>query len=241
MFRRPLIVCLLPLLAVGGCATGKQRSTNEKINQWLLASEVDVPPVPYLIQPPDVIVVSSPMAKELDGQGGAVRSDGKFVFNLVGPLDVAGKTTDQVAQDLKRLYRRYYNTDKLDLIVRVTEYRSKFVYVFGQVTRPGPKPYTGRDSALRVLADAGFNQDAWPERVVVVRPHEDPGIKQKITIDVAGMYERGDMSQNVLLEDGDLLYVPPTPLAQLNVTFAKLLAPIRPASALLGVATGRPF
>jgi protein involved in polysaccharide export with SLBB domain len=229
---------MLILTLAAGCASRSEPSTNQKVNQWLLSSELDVLPVPYTVQPPDVLAISAPRVKEIDGRVATIGSDGAIAMNLIGSLSVAGKTTDQIAADLKRILKRYYQQGSLDVAVRVEKYASRFIYVFGQVNQPGRIPWTGRDSLLKVIATTGFNDNAWISRVAVVRPHEDPNIKQKITIDVEAMYEKGDVSRNVLLEDGDLVYVPPTPLAQLNVTFQALLAPIRPASALAAAATG---
>jgi len=63
--------------------------------------------------------------------------------------------------------------------VQVTEFKSKVVYVFGQVDEPGTKPFTGRDTLLDMLGQARLNENAWPQKIVIVRPNEDPSIKQK--------------------------------------------------------------
>jgi hypothetical protein len=48
-------------------------------------------------------------------------------------------------------------------------------------------------------------------------------------IDFDKMATSGDMRMNMLMQEGDILYVPPTPLAWLGLRFRELLFPITPA------------
>ena len=55
--------------------------------------------------------------------------------------------------------------------VVVQEYRSRTIYVVGEVARPGPYPLTGHTTLVEVLAKAGPTANAGAE-VVVVRPQK---------------------------------------------------------------------
>ncbi len=136
---------------------------------------------------------------------------------------------------------KYYGKEALDIVVIVKEYRSKQLYVFGRVGTPGIRPYTGRDTILKVLADSRLVEGSWGERIVVVRPNEDPKIKQRVTLDVTKMYESGDLTENILLEEGDLVYVPPTPMTQFGMTVNHILFPLRPAITLTEMIFLGPF
>jgi len=81
---------------------------------------------------------------------------------------------------------------------------------------------------VKVLAAASLNDDAWPQKVVLIRPNEDANVRQKVTIDLKQMYMDGKTDQNYVLEEGDLVYVPPSPLAEFRITFERLMAPILP-------------
>ncbi len=229
MLSKSIMFAVLLLLAAGqlGCASNKE-SENTKINNWIKAADTDIPPGVYRIEPPDEVTILAPKIPELNNQKATVSPDGKLSYNLVGSLSVAGKTPQEVGREMARICAKYYAKDALDIAVVVTGYKSKFIYVFGQVNQPGIKAYTGRDSVLRLIAEAQLNERAWAERVVVVRPNEDVNIKQKVTLDLADMFRKGDTSNNILLEEGDVVYVPPTPLSQLNMDMTKILTPIRP-------------
>lgn len=211
---------------------------NATLNKWLADVDVDVPPGIYRIEPPDVIRITAPAIKELDKAEARVRTDGKITLNLVGEMYVANMSPSEVAEELSKKLEKFYNKDTIFVTVEVTVFESKKYYVFGQVFVPGVKPFTGRDTVVKVLADAGLNEDAWPQKIVLVRPNEDTKVRQKVTIDVKEMYQSGKVTQNYILEEGDLIYVPPSPLAEFRITFDKLLAPIKPVTDLAMMAYG---
>jgi polysaccharide export outer membrane protein len=232
---RYIAVSLIVLLAGAGCASKKQATETQKINQWL-AQQSGGQPADYRVNPPDVIQVSAPGITEVDEQRVTVRPDGHVSISLLGDVYVAGKTPGEIAEELRKAALTYYDRNVADgIAVQVVEFKSKVVYVFGQVRQPGIKPFGGNDTVLHVLAEAQLNEDAWAEKVVIVRPHEDVNIRQRVTVDVKQMFATGQATQNYVLEEGDVIYVPPTPMAQVNATFTKLLAPVRPTLGLLSI------
>lgn len=221
-----------------GCAGGKRANEANQLNSWMMRQSESIPLITYKVQPPDKLAIVAPKIKELDGQIQTVRPDGKISLNLLGEVFVSGKTPEQIASELRTRAAQFYNADMLDISVRIEEFASQVVYVFGQVQTPGIKPYTGRDTIITILAEAQLNSDAWPQKIVIVRPHEDVNIKQKVTVDLKEMFSTGQTSQDFLLEPGDVIYVPPSPLAQLNTNFTKLMIPVRPTLTIASLARG---
>ena len=213
-------------------------SKNADVNRWLREVEAEIPPTTYRVQPPDAIRIVAPSIKEIDGTDARIRPDGKVSLNLVGDVYVSGMSPSEIAEEIGKRLTKFYNKESINVSVDVTDFQSKKYYVFGQVFAPGVKPYTGRDTLVKVLADAGLNEDAWPQKVVLIRPHEDQNVRQKVTVDLKQMYESGKADQNYLLEEGDLVYVPPSPLAEFRMTFEKLLAPIVPMTDVAFMAMG---
>jgi polysaccharide export outer membrane protein len=256
----PLLPCLLSLIL--GCSSNKpqqpaaapQQSAadpalpaqpapvktskkNAELNKWLADVDVVVPPSTYRVDPPDQIRISAPAVKEIDKATARVRADGKVSLPLAGEMYVAGLSPSEIAEELTQRLAKYYNKETLYVAVEVTEFNSKKYYVFGQVNRPGVKPYTGRDTVIKVLAEAALNDDSWPQKVVLIRPSDDPNVKQKVTIDLKQMYKEGKADQNFLLEEGDLVFIPPSPLAEFRIQFTKLLTPIIPVADFALMAT----
>jgi protein involved in polysaccharide export with SLBB domain len=116
--------------------------------------------------------------------------------------------------------------------VRIIAYKSKVYYVLGQVYTPGPKLYSGRDTVLTALADAQPNPMAWLDRIQVIRPSADKKIKPRIfEVNFDKMSAHGDTTKNVLLQEGDVIYVPPTILSAISMKIEEVIRPIARAFA----------
>ena len=229
---------LVSILFLSGCGGGAANSTPAKtaegkssaLNVWLASQAIDLPASVYHVASPDKLRIVAPRVNEIDGQTITVRSDGKISLNLIGELPVAGLTPAEISELIARKLSSFYKADTIDVSVQVAEFKSRVYYVMGQVIVPGIKPYTGSDTILKVLADAKLNEKAWPQRVVIVRPNDDANIKQRVTVDLKAMYQTGQTQQNFLIEAGDVVYVPLSPLAETAVTFKKILFPVIPAT-----------
>lgn len=111
----------------------------------------------------------------------------------------------------------------------------RVITTYGTVGRVGVKmgrgeirPYTGRDTLLQALAQAGPTFLAWRSRIRVVRPSPEEGSTKTIVINLDQMVRAGETTQNVLLQPGDIIEVPPTPLAWVGHRVRELLYPMAP-------------
>jgi len=194
-----------------------------------MPNQFDVSSENYILHPPDEIEIHCTDAPKIDGQSQQIRPDGRIRFEGVGELYVAGKTPAQIASELRtKILELYQIEDDKSVDVRVVAFRSKRYYVLGQVNSPGPQVYTGRDTVLGALALAGSpNMMAWEQRIQVVRPSNNKNVKPKIfefNFDRAAAH--GDASKDVLLQDGDIIYVPPTVLAAAAMKIEEFIRPI---------------
>jgi hypothetical protein len=68
---------------------------------------------------------------------------------------------------------------------------------------------------------------AWKQRIQIIRPSSDPNIRPKIfELNYDKLVAHGDTSQNVLLQEGDVIYVPPTILAGIAQVIEEFARPI---------------
>ncbi len=88
--------------------------------------------------------------------------------------------------------------------MRVAAFRGQRVQVTGEVARPSAQSIS--DVPLRVqdaiAAAGGLGPSAWSRAVTLTRG----GKPQRL--DLQALYDEGDLSQNWLLQDGDVLHVP---------------------------------
>lgn len=137
-----------------------------------------------------------------EAAGNMVAADGTIFFPHVGVVRVAGLTLPQIRELLTQRLSPVLERPQLD--VRVAGFRGQKVQVTGEVATPSTIPIT--DVPLRVQ-DAisqvkGFTAEADLRNLVLTRGGKT------YTLDLQALQEEGDISQNWLLQDGDILHVP---------------------------------
>ena len=222
-----VIWTILSLLTVS--LTGCFSSNPKNVKSFLMPGKVDVSTRNYILHPPDEIEIHCFSVPEIDMQRQQVRPDGRISFEKVGEIYAAGKTPAQVANELRTKILELYQVEGDNPIdVRVVAFRSKRIYVFGQVGSPGAQVYSGRDTVLGAIALAGSPTIlAWKERIQVIRPSANKNVKAKIyefNFDRAAAH--GDATKDVLLQEGDIIYVPPTILAAAAMLIEEFMRPI---------------
>ena len=221
------------LFATVASLTGCYSAKIEDLQAFVKPYDAHVTSDSYILQPPDEITVISSKVPELEGTTTTVghtqviRTDGKISFESVGEIFVAGKTPGEVAEIIGSKMAKLYNlTGDYPVDVRVTN-RSKLYYVVGEVAIAGAHIYSGRETTLSAIARAIPTVQAWEEKIQVIRPALYADQRPKVfEMNLKDMLERGDLSKNVLLEEGDIIYVPPTILASIGRTIEELVGPI---------------
>jgi len=198
------------------------------IEAFLRPKQVNVTAKTYVLQPPDEIEVHCSKVPEIHLRRQRIRPDGKISFESLGEIEAAGKTVEEVANAVRTKALELYKIEgNKPVDVRIVTYRSKVFYVLGEVYLPGAKVYSGRDTMLHAVAEAKLNPMAWKQRIQVIRPSSDKSIKPKIfEVNFDRMVAHGDTSKNVLLQEGDIIYVPPTPLAAIAQIIEEFARPI---------------
>jgi polysaccharide biosynthesis/export protein len=221
--RRLFVAPVTALLVMAGCA-----SRYDDLKVFVQQHEQDVAISEYVIEPPDSLVISSPTCPELEGYEQIVAPDGKITLPLLGEVKVTDLTPREVGARLKELLSVYY-TDP-EVTVRVASHDSKKIFVFGEAGSTGALPFTGRDTVLDVLAVSRMSRYAWGARVKIIRPGPSAQERHEIIVDVDHIMQTGDTRGNVLLQEGDIIYVPPTPLAWVGMRIQDVLFPVQSAA-----------
>ena len=98
------------------------------------------------------------------------------------------------------------------------------VYVLGAVDEQGIYPLKQAQDLLGALALAGsFTSVAKEENTLIVRGYE-PGKEPLVMMaDVNAILRKADISQNIPLQNGDLVYVPPRRIGDINRWISNVL------------------
>lgn len=232
---------LLAVVMMSGCFSAR----SEDLEVFLKPDQADVTGEDYIIQPPDRITVIATGIPELSGvssqlgQTQEIRPDGMISYEKIGEIPVAGKTPRQVAELIsQRLSGLYKLTGDHPIDVRVNN-QSKLYYVLGQVRQPGAKIFTGRETTLSALAKAIPTDFSWKEQIQVIRPSRIEGERSRIfTLDYRKMVIHGQVDQIVLLQEGDIIYVPPTVFSAIGLTVGEIVGPIFQAGSAARMMSG---
>ena len=147
-----------------------------------------------------------------------VRPDGNVSFPLVGEIHAEGMTVSQFTDVLQQGLSRYIVDP--DVSVKISKLGRVRVYVFGEVRKPGAVELDKGHTVIDAIGAAqGFTRDTAKKKIFLI--HQDQP-KSLIPINLNNMLKTGDMSQNVTLREGDILYL----TKNHRIDFARDIAPI---------------
>ena len=240
MRKEIFILCSLLLCTVftPGCFS----SNPDDINAFTKPARAELTMDSYILYPPDEIEIQCLKVPELHLARQQIRPDGRVSFEGIGEIYAAGKTPAELAEIMRQKILAVYRlTNQNPIDVRIVVYRSKVYYVIGEVTFSGPRTVTGRDTVFRALTEAIPTVLAWKRRIQVIRPSADPAVPPKIfEVDYVRMSAHGDMNKNVLLQEGDVVFVPPTVLASAAMRVEEFVRPIGRAFSTVNIIQGPP-
>lgn len=141
-----------------------------------------------------------------------IRPDGKVTFPLVGVLDTNGKTISEFTAELTRRLSEYLVNP--DVNVNLARLGTTRVFMLGEVGKAGMYELTKSHRVLDAIGAAGgFTEYAAKKNIFLIRDGKAETI-QKINLNA--YLTKGDMSQNLVLQEGDCLYL--TGNKKINIT-----------------------
>jgi polysaccharide biosynthesis/export protein len=159
----------------------------------------------YKIHPGDKLVVGVYDDPKLLPQEMTVAPDGKISYPLVGVMMVGGKNVEQVRLEMEARLKKYIS-DPIATVI-VTEVKGNVVYVIGQVLKPGQLVMNPTINVLQALSMAGGgNPYAKLDGIIVIRT--TPTGQRTLPFKYGQVAAGKDLSQNVDLENGDVVVVP---------------------------------
>jgi polysaccharide biosynthesis/export protein len=163
-------------------------------------------PASYRIGPRDLLSVVVFEDDKLSGER-RVAENGTINMPLLGDVPVTGKTTAEIALQLKRLLEEKW-MQRASVDVQIREYRSRPISVLGAVQNPGNLSFSGRWTLLEALTAAGGLANNHGRFVLILR-RADNGLSDQISIDLDDLLVRGDPRANIPIFGNDLINVPP--------------------------------
>ena len=158
----------------------------------------------YAIQPGDLLEISVWREDNLQREV-AVQPDGRISFPLVGVIDAAGSTVDEVQVRVAERLAQYIPDPVVT--VSIKEIVGNRVYVLGQVANPGQFVMNQTIDVVQALALAGGTTPfAELNDIKILRRN---GNRQTlIEFRYADIARGRNLEQNIILQSGDVIIVP---------------------------------
>lgn len=138
--------------------------------------------------------------------GFTVGIDGYVQLPFIGNVKMEGLTLDEAKEVLMESLTQYLRIPDLSLLI--TSYGPRKVYVMGEVAQPGLVNLSiDNMNAYAALASAGgWTSHGRSTRTQIIRVID--GTMYYRRLDMKQYIKKHDLTQNVMVEDGDIIYVP---------------------------------
>jgi polysaccharide biosynthesis/export protein len=160
-----------------------------------------------------------------------VRSDGRIALPIVGEIVVEGKSIAELTSIITAGLASQVRRPEVAINVQGTS--SQRVFVGGEVARPGVQPLLGPLTVSQaVMVAEGLKETAGSSNVVLIRRGQN-NERTVINVNLAAALQGADESQDPLLQPYDLVVVPRSGIANVNLWVDQYLRRNLPVS--LGV------
>jgi protein involved in polysaccharide export with SLBB domain len=151
-------IALAAMVVLAGCDSTHQGATNPKIPEAASATG---------LRPGDSLVIALQGVPDPTNNTVQIDEQGLISLPFVGSVQAAGMTTAALSQSIRETYLSKKIYTAVDVSVTVTE---RYVYVGGEVVRPGRVVWTPDLTLIKaVQAAGGFTLYAKEGRVSLVR------------------------------------------------------------------------
>jgi protein involved in polysaccharide export with SLBB domain len=238
-FRGMALVGAILLLA--GCATGEPPRAAAADYHPPTFATWRADDYAYRIGPGDELSLQFLVNPDLNAKV-IVGPDGRGVFPLISGLRVEGLTVEQANDALTHEYATALR--RPDVQTMITTYGAAQIYVGGEVKTAGVYPIKGElTPAQAIMVAGGFQPTARTGKVIVIR--QRPGDSQLLmrVLDEKDLLERGRSDGGFAILPGDLIFVPRSKVAEVDLFVQQYITGVLPFSTGFSYSAGsvRPF
>lgn len=169
------------------------------------AAALPEPEADHKIAPTETIRIDVYGEKDMTAPELRVQAGGKVKYFLIGDVEVGGKTALEAADLIRRmLIEKEFYVDP-QVIVTVVQYRKQYVYVQGDVVRPGAVPLDGE---IRLTIPDAIGQAQGPTRAANTKKIQFIRKGKIQVLDLEKLNKEKDPVKRIYVEPNDTIFVP---------------------------------
>lgn len=163
-------------------------------------------PADYRLGPGDMVNINI-FGESEDNISATISPEGSIILSQIGPIYLNGLTIDEANNRLRRIFSQKYagfDNQQSDVNLTLGGVRSIMVNVMGEVDVPGTYRLSPFSTVFSALYNAGGVSDVGTIRDVKVMRNG----KEIVSIDLYDYIFNGKTSDNIRLQEGDVIMVP---------------------------------
>jgi len=205
-FQRYGLLTLVIIFAIWGAGCARFKAPHKKLDYSIYSPEgTAARNGQYVIGARDTLEIRIWRCSELDSQQQVRPEDGNVTLPLIGDVKASGLTPKELAKAISKRMAEYVKQPRV--AVGVKAFGDKKVFLLGEVAMQGTYRLEKNDRIIDLIGKArGFTDSALPKCTYIIRGgYDDP---KMVRVNLARLIHKGDITQNVYLMEGDIVYVP---------------------------------
>lgn len=238
-WRRTMSLLLLFFFFISGCTNAPDIDAIAPVTENTNSPFLSKPPkqiTPYKLHTGDQLSITvyqrSDFSPILNLNTVTVGPDGQIAIPMIGELFASRLELNELRTELEKRLASYFVSPFIH--VSLINATGNKVYILGDVIQPGSYSITWETAAIdAILLAGGFTDTADMSTVVLVRPEQKDTSSQSVSpkavkMNIEELLTKADIRQNVILQPGDILYIPSTSMAssaRFHAHVANILSP----------------
>lgn len=210
---------LFLFLSLAGCATPQAPSSAVPAVPQPIAPPPEEAPL-GTIGPGDLLEIIVRRGAGEERFTPTVKEDGTVSVSFA-EVAVKGLTPAQAEARISAELARFIREPRVQVLIKQKAVTVEKVFVFGEVKKPGIYPLSHGFTVLQAIAVAdGYSETAVLEDVRIIRG----GLAQPVLLstNIERLLKQGDLSQNLKLQNNDIVYIPRQKIGDWNAFLAKI-------------------
>jgi len=159
----------------------------------------------YHLNQGDTFDVTFPFTPEFN-QTVTIQPDGYVALTGIGNLQVTGKTVPELTELLRMSYSKILHDPIVNIVVK--DFEKPYFIASGELSHPGKYELRSDTTLTEAVAIAGgFTENSKHSEVYLFRRVSNNWVQLK-RVDVKKMFKEADLSEDLHLQPGDMVFVP---------------------------------
>ena len=167
----------------------------------------------YQLCKEDVLELNLPLTPEFN-QTVTIQPDGYITLAAAGDIHVEGQTIPEVTQSIRAAYAKILHEPIIT--IHLKEFEKPYFIVGGEIGHPGKYDLRGDTTVIQAVAiGGGFTESSKHSQVWLFRRVSNDWVETR-KLNVKKMLSAGNLSEDLHLRPGDMLYVPKSGLGKVK-------------------------